>query len=88
MTNTDKILVCYIGDISNFGASTFKRLFGWEKSKEYIGIVVGDSIKFTDPKNGNHCFTHWLYNIELDITIGKIQMIERNKLNVQLNLFE
>lgn len=88
LSNSDKLLVRYVGNMAKFGASTFKRLFGWETTKQYIGIVVGDSVEFSDCENGKHCFTHWLYNIECGITIGQIQLLQHSKPTIQLQLFE
>ena len=88
LTDTDKLIVSYIGNMANFGVSTFKRLFGWEPKKKYIGIVNGYSVVFSDFENGKHCFTHHLYNIEYGIANGEIQLLEHGKRNIQLQLFE
>lgn len=88
LRENEEIHFQYVGDVSNFGASTFKRLFGWESNKSYIGIVKGESVNVLDCKTRKHLFQHHLYNIEYDISSGKINLNRHLKNTIQLSLFD
>jgi hypothetical protein len=82
----DEIVVMYVGSVENFGANNFKRLFGWVQNVEFTGTVSDGYVKFRNPQGTCQC-RHCVYNVEVLIAQGRLEMISTKRGTLQLSLW-
>jgi hypothetical protein len=88
LKKADKITVEFMGDVSGFGASTYRRLFGYSQKAIYTGIVDENGVRFENQNKSSEKFTHHIYNVEYMISNGYLKLLSRESISVQLELFD